>query len=60
MSNMLLSNRTAKLDQNLIIEELIQCLKTNAENSECMFMRIQLNLVQKRTKHKYIKGIGIN
>ena len=37
------------------IKELIQCLKTEAENSACTYMRIQLNLEGKRRKLKYRK-----
>lgn len=37
------------------ITELIQCLKTEAEKSACMYMKIQLNLEGKRRKLKYRK-----
>lgn len=37
------------------IKELILCLKTEAENSACMFMTLQLNLEGKRRKLKYKK-----
>lgn len=37
------------------IKELIQCLKTEAENAACMYMRLQVNLEGKRRKSAYKK-----